>query len=276
MHLALCLRSAAAPSHALAALVQVQIPVSGINIGPVHKKDVMRANIMAEKKLQKYACILAFDVPITRDARTLAASLGVTIFAADIIYHLFDMFTEYTKKCKADEKEGAELEAVFPARLRIVPGCVFNARDPIVLGCEVLDGQLRVGTPLTIPAKECDLGRVQGMEKDHKAIEKAEKCASRCARVCLRLRETVRDAVACALTRGGDGPRADADGCAVSMPYSMLWWNWCMRPWPGHQSSGRARAGATRWRSRSSRQTRRRRAASLAATLTSRTRSSRS
>ena len=158
--------------------VQVQIPVSGINLGPVHKKDVMRANIMAEKKLQKYACILAFDVPITRDATTLATSLGVRIFSADIIYHLFDMFTEYTKKCKADEKESAALDAVFPCRLRIVPGCVFNAKDPIVLGCEVTDGQLRIGTPLTVPGKDCDLGRVAGMEKDHKAVDKAERCAA--------------------------------------------------------------------------------------------------
>jgi translation initiation factor 5B len=157
--------------------IQVQIPVSGINLGPVHKKDVMRANIMSEKKLSKYACILAFDVPITRDAQALATSLGVTIFSADIIYHLFDMFTEYNNKCKASEKESAALEAVFPCRLRIVPGCIFNAKDPIVMGCEVMDGQLRIGTPLTVPGKECDLGRVAGMEKDHKAVEKAERCA---------------------------------------------------------------------------------------------------
>ena len=157
----------------------MQIPVSGINIGPVHKKDVMRASIMAERKLPKYAVILAFDVPITRDASALAATLGVTIFSADIIYHLFDMFTEYTKKCKAEEKEGAALDAVFPARLRIVPGCVFNAKDPIVLGCEIVEGQLRVGTPLTVPGKEfCDLGRVAGLEKDHKSVQKADRCGT--------------------------------------------------------------------------------------------------
>ena len=28
---------------------EVNIPVSGINIGPVHKKDVLRANVMNEK-----------------------------------------------------------------------------------------------------------------------------------------------------------------------------------------------------------------------------------
>lgn len=31
----------------------VGIPVSGINIGPVHKRDVLRANVMAEKGVKK-------------------------------------------------------------------------------------------------------------------------------------------------------------------------------------------------------------------------------
>jgi translation initiation factor 5B len=37
------------------------IPVSHVNIGPIHKKDVMRANIMNEKGLPEFATILAFD-----------------------------------------------------------------------------------------------------------------------------------------------------------------------------------------------------------------------
>jgi hypothetical protein len=38
----------------------------------------------------RYATILAFDVKVERDAQELADSLGVKIFQADIIYHLFD------------------------------------------------------------------------------------------------------------------------------------------------------------------------------------------
>lgn len=34
----------------------VKIPVSGINIGPVHRRDVMRASVMLEKGRKK-ACI---------------------------------------------------------------------------------------------------------------------------------------------------------------------------------------------------------------------------
>ena len=44
---------------------------------------------------KEYACILAFDVKIERDAEDLADELDVRIFRADIIYHLFDQFTKY-------------------------------------------------------------------------------------------------------------------------------------------------------------------------------------
>lgn len=41
--------------------------------------------------------ILAFDVRVEREAQELAESLGVKIFSADIIYHLFDAFTNHRK-----------------------------------------------------------------------------------------------------------------------------------------------------------------------------------
>ena len=79
----------------------VKIPVSGINIGPIHKRDVMRANVMLEKGRKKFAVILAFDVPVTKEAREVAEDLGVRIFTADIIYHLFDQFTAYLKQARS-------------------------------------------------------------------------------------------------------------------------------------------------------------------------------
>jgi translation initiation factor 5B len=66
----------------------------GINIGPVHKKDVMKASTMLEHDAQ-WAVILAFDVKIEKDAQTMADELGVRIFRADIIYHLQDSFIKH-------------------------------------------------------------------------------------------------------------------------------------------------------------------------------------
>ncbi|CAK7327927.1 unnamed protein product [Dovyalis caffra] len=120
----------------------VSIPVSGIGIGPVHKKDVMKASVMLEKK-KEYATILAFDVKVTPEARELADELGVKIFIADIIYHLFDQFKAYIQNLKEEKKREAADEAVFPCVLEIIPECIFNKKDPIILGVDVLEGILK-------------------------------------------------------------------------------------------------------------------------------------
>lgn len=153
----------------------VSIPVSGIGIGPVHKKDVMKASVMLEKK-KEFATILAFDVRVTPEARELADELGVRIFCADIIYHLFDQFKAYIDNLKEEKKKEAAEDAVFPCVLKIMPNCVFNKKDPIVLGVEVLEGILKIGTPICIPQKEfIDIGRIASIENNHKPVDYAKK-----------------------------------------------------------------------------------------------------
>ena len=151
----------------------VKIPVSGISIGPVHKKDVMKASIMLERK-KEFAVILAFDVDVSREARDMANELGIKIFTADIIYHLFDQFTAYMKKVKEDRKKEVEMDATFPCVLKILPTCIFNKKDPIVLGVEVLAGIAKVGSPLCVPTQDfVEIGRIASLEKNHKPVDKA-------------------------------------------------------------------------------------------------------
>ena len=66
-----------------------KIPYAGVRIGPVVRRDVMRASTMLEHD-EKFAVILAFDVKVERDAQEMADRENVKIFQADIIYHLFD------------------------------------------------------------------------------------------------------------------------------------------------------------------------------------------
>ena len=65
-----------------------KIPVSGINIGPVHKKDVMRASTMLERA-KEMACILCFDVPVDKEAEKLAEELGIRLFKGISSFWLF-------------------------------------------------------------------------------------------------------------------------------------------------------------------------------------------
>lgn len=125
------------------------IPVSGINIGPVHKKDIIRCSVMLERA-PEYAQLLAFDVPIEKEAADLAQDMGVTIFSANIIYHLFDKFTAHMKAVEEQKRKDAAPMAIFPCIIKMVPQAIFNKRSPIIMGVDVLEGTLKVGTPLAV------------------------------------------------------------------------------------------------------------------------------
>ncbi|KAL0883728.1 hypothetical protein ABMA27_015840 [Loxostege sticticalis] len=160
-----------------------KIPYSAIRIGPVVKRDVMKASAMLEHDSQ-YATILAFDVKIERDAQELADQLGVKIFAADIIYHLFDKFTAYREELKQRKREEFKHIAVFPCKLKILPQFVFNSRDPIVAGVMVEAGIVKEGTPICVPSKEfVELGIVTSIESNHKQVESARKGMEVCIKI---------------------------------------------------------------------------------------------
>ncbi|KAK4524486.1 hypothetical protein GAYE_SCF03G2387 [Galdieria yellowstonensis] len=169
-----------------------KIPVSGINIGPVHKKDVMRASAMLEHR-KEYATILAFDVKVEKEAKELAEEYGVRIFAADIIYHLFDQFTAYMEQIRKARKEEASSDVVFPCVLRIVPNCIFNKKDPIIIGVQVVEGIARVGTPLVVRngTTFLDIGRIQSIEQNKKPVTVARKGDSVAVKISSRQTETI-------------------------------------------------------------------------------------
>jgi len=155
-----------------------KIPVAGINVGPISKKHVTAASVMLDKH-KEYAVMLAFDVKLGKDVSDHAEDLGVRIFTAEIIYHLFDQFTNYLEQFNKAQQDAAAPQAVFPCRLKIAGAqYVFNKTNPIVLGVDVIDGTLRIGTPLCVPAQGfCYLGKVTGIERDHKAITEAKQAS---------------------------------------------------------------------------------------------------
>lgn len=122
-----------------------KIPVANISIGPVYKRDVMQAGIMLEKA-KEFAIMLCFDVKVDKEAQSYADDVGVKIFTADIIYHLFDDFTKHMAQLAEQKKEDSKLLAVFPCILS--PVAVFNKKDPIVVGVDVTEGNLKLLTPI--------------------------------------------------------------------------------------------------------------------------------
>jgi len=163
-----------------------KVPVGGIRIGPVHKKDVTKASIMLEHQ-REFACILAFDVPIAKEIREYADSLGVRIFEDEIIYHLFDMFTVYIEEIRNSEKKLAKEIAVFPCICSILPDCVFRQKSPIIVGIHIEEGVVRKSTPICVPTKNgIELGQIVSIEKDHIQLEEARAGED----VCIEIRQS--------------------------------------------------------------------------------------
>lgn len=127
-------------------LKDCKIPVANVGIGPVSKRDIMQCGIMLEKS-PDHAVMLCFDVKVEKDAQSYADENGIKIFTADIIYHLFDQFTKHMDDLLEKKKEDSKMLAVFPCVLK--PVAVFNKTNPIVVGVDVVEGQLKVNTPIS-------------------------------------------------------------------------------------------------------------------------------
>lgn len=127
-------------------LKDCKIPVANVGIGPVSKRDVMQCGVMLEKS-PDYAVMLCFDVKVEKDAQSYAEENNIKIFTADIIYHLFDQFTKHMDDLLEKKKEDSKMLAVFPCVLK--PVAVFNKTGPIVVGVDVVEGQLKVNTPIS-------------------------------------------------------------------------------------------------------------------------------
>ncbi|XP_044721993.1 elongation factor tu GTP binding domain-containing protein [Hirsutella rhossiliensis] len=161
-------------------LKDCKIPVANVGIGPVYKRDIMQCGIMLEKA-PDYAVMLCFDVKVDKEAHAYAEDQGIKIFTADIIYHLFDSFTKHMDEMLEKKKEESKMLAVFPCVLK--PIAVFNKTSPIVVGVDVVEGQLKINTPIAAVksnpitnAKEIiSLGRVTSIEREHKQIPVCKK-----------------------------------------------------------------------------------------------------
>jgi translation initiation factor 5B len=150
-----------------------KIPIAHVGIGPVWRKDVMLIAAMGERA-PRYACILAFDVPIMPDARVAARENKITVFDAPIIYHLTQKYNQYVAELVAKEKEAARAKVTFPVKVAVLPNAIFRRSKPIIVGVRVLDGTLRKGTPLVLVAeKPICIGTVELIKQNNVDVQSA-------------------------------------------------------------------------------------------------------
>jgi translation initiation factor 5B len=77
------------------------------------------------------------------DAQQEAASAGILIFKAEIIYHLLEDYLKWFEDQRAAGVK-AELDSLIrPGSVKVLPGFVFRRSKPAVVGVEILAGRIR-------------------------------------------------------------------------------------------------------------------------------------
>ena len=152
-------------------LKENDIPIKKATIGKVSNADVIEASAVSLED-RFLGVIFAFNSEILKDAKTLAKNRNVKIFQDKIIYKLledYEGWVEAEKERKRLEKEG---KVVTPAKIRLLPKCVFRQSKPAIVGVEILAGTIASGCRLMRDDGKV-VGRIKQIQMEKETIKSA-------------------------------------------------------------------------------------------------------
>ena len=130
-------------------LTTAEIPVMRAEVGPVTRHDIIEAETI---KTPYYRSIIAFNTQILPDAQDLLKepiyAEMVELFKGNVIYHVLDSYLEWRDEMKRNLDQKRFEQIIFPAKLVVLPDCVFRQNNPAVVGVRILSGKLRNGVNL--------------------------------------------------------------------------------------------------------------------------------
>jgi translation initiation factor 5B len=117
-------------------------------VGPVSRHDIVEVQTVTDPLS---SVLLSFNTPILPDAQDLLrdqAFAHVKVFSGKVIYQLINDYLEW-RDAEIRKREAQRFEqVVLPARIMLLPNCVFRQSNPAVVGVRVLLGKLRSGVDL--------------------------------------------------------------------------------------------------------------------------------
>lgn len=151
-------------------LKEKNIPVKKASIGNISKKDISDASVSYEND-PLHSAILGFNVDLTQGVKT---PQNVKVLTNNVIYKLIEDFEEWQENEKK-RLEGKEIEfLVRPCKIQIMRGYVFRQSNPAVVGVNVLEGKIKVDTPL-MKEDGKRITEIKSIQKDQESINEAEK-----------------------------------------------------------------------------------------------------
>lgn len=162
----------------------LNIKISHANIGTIGKKDLVKLLLTnGENTYLEYLTVLAFEVKIDDEAIQYAKLSNIHIFSENTIYRLFNQYKEFTLKMFNERKEKARIDAVFPCVLKIIESNIFNKKNPLIMGIEIQEGTLHIGTPLITLPEKIYIGTVVGIQINKHDVTIGKQGQSVCVKI---------------------------------------------------------------------------------------------
>lgn len=139
-------------------------PIKEATIGQVSKTDIIKAEANSK---DEYKIVIGFNTKTPQETKDFAKDKCVMIMESNVIYRLIEDYEKWIKEEEEKVKMG-ELETVTrPAKIKILPGCIFRSSSPAVVGCEVIGGIIKPKYKLFKTDKVIgDIKQIQSQGKD--------------------------------------------------------------------------------------------------------------
>ena len=144
---------------------EAQIPIRKAEVGSVAKQDII------EVKTLKDPLIFAFNTNISEEAGSIVKDSKVKVFSSPVIYKLIEEYDSWKKKENERKIEEMLNRVTRPARIRVLPGCVFRQSKPAVFGVEIISGFLKPHYKLAKNKK--NIGEIKELQKSGSSVDHA-------------------------------------------------------------------------------------------------------
>jgi len=149
------------------------ISVMRAEVGPVSRLDLVETETI---KNPQHRVLLSFNTPILPDAAEILKNPlynQVKVFEGRVIYQLIDQYVEWREEQKRLQEKQRFEHVVMPAKIRLLPDCVFRQSNPAVVGVRVLGGKLRSDVNL-IHMDGKKVGHLKTMQLRQESVREAD------------------------------------------------------------------------------------------------------
>ncbi|MDD1672133.1 MAG: translation initiation factor IF-2 [Methanomicrobiales archaeon] len=142
------------------------------SVGPVSRHDLIEVQTVNDPL---HSVLLCFNTPILPDAGEVLKDpnyANVKVFSSGVIYELIDNYAKWRDERKREMEERKFEQMVMPAKISLLPNCVFRQSNPAVVGIRVLGGKLRSDVNL-IDRSGRRIGHLKTMQQRGEYIHEA-------------------------------------------------------------------------------------------------------